>query len=213
MYTATTIGPRGSAKLDIISFRELSEADQSTAAKRVAVMIANRDKEGALMIEVTPEEILAKHLGVLACLSLDARKPRIVGYAGILEPVMHRPNGSHESRAMAEVGSLIVDRDYQQRGIGHVLFRAATHAAQEEEIIPYAFCNSNSLSIAQSSGYRKAIPGDIPESAYDLCAQCPSNPLAQNGAHASTTPRDLPRCCDTVMVYDANQPTRNHTTV
>ena len=103
-------------------------------------MIANRDKEGALMIEVTPEEILAKHLGVLACLSLDARKPRIVGYAGILEPVMHRPNGSHESQAMAEVGSLIVDRDYQQRGIGHVLFRAATHAAQEEEIIPYSLC-------------------------------------------------------------------------
>ena len=213
MYTATTIGPRGSAKLDIISFRELSEADQSTAAKRVAAMIANRDKEGALMIEVTSEEILAKHLGVLACLSLDARKPRIVGYAGILEPVIHRPNGSHESQAMAEVGSLIVDRDYQQRGIGHVLFRAATHAAQEEEIIPYAFCNSNSLSIAQSSGYRRAASGDIPESAYDLCAQCPSNPLAQNGVHASTTPRDLPRCCDTVMVYDANQPTRDHTTI
>ncbi len=213
MYTATTIGPRGSARLDIISFRELSEADQSTAAKRVAAMIANRDKEGALMIEVTPEEILAKHLGVLACLSLDARKPRIVGYAGILDPVVHYPNGSHKSQAMAEVGSLIVDRAYRQRGVGHTLFRAATHAAQEEEIIPYAFCNSNSLSIAQSSGYRKAVPGDIPESAYDLCAQCPSNPLAQNGAHASTTPRDLPRCCDTVMVYDDNQPTQDHTTI
>ena len=214
MYTAMTIGSRGSAKLDIISFRELSEADQSTAAKRVAAMIANRDKEGALMIEVTPKEILAKHLGVLACLSPDGSdESLIVGYAGILDPVVHYPNGNHKPQAMAEVGSLIVDRDYQQRGIGHILFRAATHAAQEEEIIPYAFCNSNSLSIAQSSGYRRAAPGDIPESAYDLCAQCPSNPLAQNGTRVGMTPRDLPRCCDTVMVYDANQPTRNHTTV
>ena len=213
MSTITTSRSRESAKLDIISFRELSEADQSTAAERVAAMIANRDKEGALMIEFTPEEIIARYLGVLACLSLDeSDAPLIVGYVGILDPTIHYPNGGHSPQAMAEVNSLIVDRDYQQRGIGRALLQTLTSAALEKDIIPYAFCNSNSQSIAESCGYRKAIPGDLPPNAYDLCARCSNNPRKQssNMQHTNPTPRDLPRCCDTVMVYDDNHTIQNH---
>ena len=113
----------------------------------------------------------------------------VVGYVGAMKPI------KHGARLMSEVGSLKVDDSLRGHGVGTILFERIVQAIQDKGITPYAFCNSDSLPIAEKTGGREIKSADeIPSEALELCKDCPLYGKASSKKYG---------CCDTVMVWDA----------
>lgn len=205
---ATTSGKGGQISLRFATFAELAETvGQQETAQVIAAMVNTKGEHDAPMLEVSPADIQAKHLGVVALrMSSDTDKadmPKtpedlatsLVGFAGVLDPV------DHGGKRMAEVGSLKVAEPYRNHGVGTALFRAAVTRAQLEGLDPYAFCNAHSLPIAQQIGGQPITSIDeVPAAAFALCAGCPA---FEQVRHTSDDGNHIP-CCDTVVVWNSH---------
>lgn len=204
----TTKWKDGSASLLFVTIGELTEKlGEQQVAEAVAGMVnsESENKEGEQMLTVSPESVLAKHIGVVALNTAMLDKPQsipssieeliaaLAGFAGSLEPI------SHNDRLMSEVGSLKVSEQYRGHGIGTALFWAVVQRVLAEGITPYAFCNSKSLPIAERLGGRRiADKNEVPDEAFALCTNCPmyQQVLKASVKHGGELP-----CCDTVVVW------------
>lgn len=211
MYeTVTTSGKDGAVDLQFTTFAELTNHLDATAVAQVVADMVNAAEGGtSQMLAVSPEDISEKHIGILA---LDASKhaadlpatptelaSRLTGFAGALDPINY--NGHN----MTEVGSLKVAETYRRRGIGTALFQAAVSSALREGLVPYAFCNPNSLPLAERIGGRQiAHASEVPPEAFGLCQECPmfQEALAKQAQDSNTIP-----CCDRVVIWDSQSNT------
>lgn len=178
----------------------LGDDEASTAIKAIANFVNHRSPGDKQMLPVSDADIAGKYTDIVALRLpetedvIDANfiTNNVVGYVGAMEPI------KHGARLMSEVGSLKVDDSLRGHGVGTILFERIIQAIQDEGITPYAFCNSDSLPIAERLGGREIESADeVPREALELCQECP---LYGQGSKKYG-------CCDTVMVWDKTQNT------
>ena len=154
------------------------------------------------MLPVSDADIASKYTDIVALRLpetedvIDANfiTNNVVGYVGAMEPI------KHGARLMSEVGSLKVDDSLRGHGVGTILFERIVQAIQDEGITPYAFCNSDSLPIAERLNGREIESADeVPAGALELCQDCP--------LYGKTSGKNY-SCCGTVVVW--NTPTRTN---
>lgn len=200
---------------------DLSKEEKQAYAKIISELVDEKVEGDAQMLEVTPEDILKKEMGIIG-LRTDALvesspsqqateapnhvsafalpktseelKQNMIGYIGATTPTEHIVDG--EVYQMTEVGSLKVAENYRGRGVGGKLFKLAVELALEKDLVPYAFCNEHSLPIAQGIALtniegRQAETAELPPIALEMCKGCPMYCL---------TSKSNP-CCDTVWVW------------
>lgn len=169
-------------KISLATFDTLSQRRQREVAETVGRATSQPDSMGEApqMLPVDPEALYNKFLGVVA--SIDGE---FSGYIGAMNPT------EHQSRAMAEVGSLWVEPGMRMHGIGSMLVNTASHLLLLEGIHPYAFCNPHSIGVFERNQYHPATLLDVPLEAGSLCAQCPKLGGRKLGVE----------CCDTVMIH------------
>ena len=200
-----------------------TEEQKYTYAEVIADFVDKKVEGDAQMLEVTPEDILNKRLGIIALKTgalvdtppsqqatevpndapvfelpqtPEGLTDNIVGYVGATAPIEHTVNG--KTYHMTEVGSLKVAEKYRGKGLGGEMLRLAVILALEQGLVPYAFCNEHSLPLAQSitpSGVEghEAETTEVPPAALDLCKGCPKYCEVKV---SKTNP-----CCDTVWIW------------
>lgn len=177
----------------------LSDNEASTAIKAIANFVNRCSPGDKQMLPVSDADIAGKYTDIVALRPPEAEDAidasfitnNVVGYVGAMEPV------NHNTRPMSEVGSLKVDDSLRGHGVGTILFERIIQAMQNEGITPYAFCNSDSLPIAERLGGREIESADeVPPEALELCQNCP--------LYGKTSGKNY-SCCDTVVVW--NTPT------
>lgn len=180
----------------------LSDNEASTAIKAIANFVNRRSPGDKQMLPVSDADIASKYTDIVALRLpetedvIDANfiTNNVVGYVGAMEPI------KHGARLMSEVGSLKVDDSLRGHGVGTILFERIVQAIQDEGITPYAFCNSDSLPIAERLNGREIESADeVPAGALELCQDCP--------LYGKTSGKNY-SCCDTVVVW--NTPTRTN---
>ena len=180
----------------------LGDDEASTAIKAIANFVNRRSPGDKQMLLVSGADITSKHTDIVALRLpetedvIDANfiTNNVVGYVGAMEPI------KHGARLMSEVGSLKVDDSLRGHGVGTILFERIVQAIQDEGITPYAFCNSDSLPIAERLNGREIESADeVPAGALELCQDCP--------LYGKTSGKNY-SCCDTVVVW--NTPTRTN---
>lgn len=183
-------------KLLIMPLGELGDDEASTAIKAIANFVNHRSPGDKQMLLVSGADITSKHTDIVALRLpetedvIDANfiTNNVVGYVGAMEPI------KHGARLMSEVGSLKVDDSLRGHGVGTILFGRIVQAIQDEGITPYAFCNSDSLPIAERLNGREIESADeVPPGALELCQDCP--------LYGKTSGKNY-GCCDTVVVWD-----------
>ncbi len=174
----------------------LGNNEASTAIKAIANFVNHRSPGDKQMLPVSYADIASKHTDIVALRlpetkdAIDANfiTNNVVGYVGAMKPI------KHGARLMSEVGSLKVDDSLRGHGVGTILFERIVQAIQDEGITPYAFCNSDSLPIAERLNGREIESADeVPPEALELCQDCP--------LYGRTGGKKY-RCCDTVVVWD-----------
>ena len=193
-------------KLLIMSLGELTsrlgDDEASTAIKAIANFVNHRSPGDKQMLPVSDADIASKYTDIVALRLpetedvIDANfiTNNVVGYVGAMEPI------KHSARLMSEVGSLKVDDSLRGHGVGTILFKRIIQAVQDEGITPYAFCNSDSLPIAERLNGREIESADeVPPGALELCQDCP--------LYGKTSGKNY-GCCDTVVVW--NTPTKTN---
>lgn len=173
----------------------LGNNEASTAIKAIANFVNHRSPGDKQMLPVSYADIASKHTDIVALRlpetkdAIDANfiTNNVVGYVGAMKPI------KHGARLMSEVGSLKVDDSLRGHGVGTILFERIVQAIQDEGITPYAFCNSDSLPIAERLNGREIESADeVPPEALELCQDCPL--YGRTGGTKY-------RCCDTVVVW------------
>ena len=193
-------------KLLIMPLGELAshsgDDETSTAIKAIANFVNRRSPGDKQMLPVSDADIAGKYTDIVALRLpetedvIDANfiTNNVVGYVGAMEPI------KHGARLMSEVGSLKVDDSLRGHGVGTILFGRIVQAVQDEGITPYAFCNSDSLPIAERLNGREIESADeVPPEALELCKDCP--------LYGKTSGKNY-SCCDTVVVW--NTPTKTN---
>lgn len=175
----------------------LGDEETSAAIRAIANFVNRRSPGDKQMLPVSGADIASKHTDIVALRlpetkdAIDANfiTNNVVGYVGAMKPI------KHGARLMSEVGSLKVDDNLRGHGVGTTLFGGIIQKLQNEGLTPYAFCNSDSLPIAEKTGGREIKSADeIPSEALELCKDCPLYGKASSKKYG---------CCDTVMVWDA----------
>lgn len=180
---------------------QLGDDEASTAIKAIANFVNHRSPGDKQMLPVSDADIAGKYTDIVALRlpETPSQEPKdaidtnsiinsIVGYVGAMGPI------KHGARLMSEVGSLKVDDSLRGHGVGTILFERIIKAMQDEGITPYAFCNSDSLPIAERLGGREIGSADeVPREALELCQDCP--------LYGKTSGKKY-SCCDTVVVWD-----------
>ncbi len=175
----------------------LGDEETSAAIRAIANFVNRRSPGDKQMLPVSGADIASKHTDIVALRlpetkdAIDANfiTNNVVGYVGAMKPI------KHGARLMSEVGSLKVDDSLRGHGVGTTLFGGIIQKLQNEGLTPYAFCNSDSLPIAEKTGGREIKSADeIPSEALELCKDCPLYGKASSKKYG---------CCDTVMVWDA----------
>ncbi len=216
LITTTPQSTDHSVQLEIVKFNELTSVMNNQQIRLATVAIADfvnrQEADDKQMLSVTPEAIAERHAAVIA---LEPPQPastesslatastegdgvanfadRLVGYVGAMTPIEHTCAGT--TRRMTEVGSLKVSRRLRGHGIGTVLFGKILQATEAEGLTPYAFCNADSLPIAESlAGREITYATEIPPEALELCKTCPLYGQATDKSYG---------CCDTVMVWNS----------
>ena len=173
----------------------LGDDKASTATEAIAKLVNRRKPGDKQMLPVSYADIAGKYTGIVALRLPEAEDiidasfitNNVVGYVGAMEPIRHG------ARLMSEVGSLKVDDSLRGHGVGTILFGRIVQAIQDEGITPYAFCNSDSLPIAERLNGREIESADeVPPEALELCQDCPL--YGRTGGTKY-------RCCDTVVVW------------
>lgn len=173
----------------------LGNNEASTAIKAIANFVKHRSPGDKQMLPVSYAYIASKHTDIVALRlpetkdAIDANfiTNNVVGYVGAMKPI------KHGARLMSEVGSLKVDDSLRGHGVRTILFERIVQAIQDEGITPYAFCNSDSLPIAERLNGREIESADeVPPEALELCQDCP--------LYGRTGGKKY-RCCDTVVVW------------
>lgn len=188
-------------KLLIMSLGELAsrlgDDEASTAIKAIANFVNHRSPGDKQMLPVSDADIASKYTDIVALRLPEAEDVidnNVVGYVGAMKPI------KHGARLMSEVGSLKVDDSLRGHGVGTILFGRIVQVIQDEGITPYAFCNSDSLPIAERLNGREIESADeVPPEALKLCQDCPLYGKTSGKNHG---------CCDTVMVW--NTPTKTN---
>ena len=207
LITTTPQSADHSVRLEIIKFNELTSVMNNQQIRLATIAIADfvnrQEADDKQMLSVTPEAIAERHTAVIA---LEPPQPastegdgvanfadRLVGYVGAMTPIEHTCAGI--TRQMTEVGSLKVSRKLRGHGIGTVLFGKILQATEAEGLTPYAFCNDDSLPIAESlAGREITYATEVPPEALELCKTCPLYGQATDKSYG---------CCDTVMVWNS----------
>lgn len=205
MVEVITTAPKSKeaeVKLLIIPIGELTsqlgDDETSTAIKAIANFVNHRSPGDKQMLPVSDADIAGKYTGIVALRLpetedvIDANfiTNNVVGYVGAMEPI------KHGARLMSEVGSLKVDDSLRGHGVGTILFGRIVQAIQDEGITPYAFCNSDSLPIAERLNGREIESADeVPPEALELCQDCP--------LYGRTSGKNY-SCCDTVVVWNTS---------
>ena len=180
----------------------LGDDEASAAIKAIANLVNHRSPGDKQMLFVSDADIASKYTDIVALRLpetedvIDANfiTNNVVGYVGAMKPI------KHGARLMAEVGSLKVDDSLRGHGVGTILFGRIVQAVQDEGITPYAFCNSDSLPIAERLNGREIESADeVPPGALELCQDCP--------LYGKTSGKNY-GCCDTVVVW--NTPTKTN---
>lgn len=178
----------------------LGDDEAFTAIKAIANFVNHRSPGDKQMLPVSDADIAGKYTDIVALRLPEAEDAidasfitnNVVGYVGAMEPI------KHGARLMSEVGSLKVDDSLRGHGVGTILFGRIVQAIQDEGITPYAFCNSDSLPIAERLNGREIESADeVPPGALELCQECPL--YGQDSKKHG--------CCDTVVVWDKTQNT------
>ena len=193
-------------KLLFVPFGELTlhlgDDGAFTAIKAIANFVNHRSPGDKQMLPVSDADIASKYTDIVALRLpetedvIDANfiTNNVVGYVGAMGPI------KHGARLMSEVGSLKVDDSLRGHGVGTILFERIVQAIQDEGITPYAFCNSDSLPIAERLNGREIESADeVPAGALELCQDCP--------LYGKTSGKNY-SCCGTVVVW--NTPTRTN---
>ena len=174
----------------------LGDDKASAAIEAIANFVNHRSPGDKQMLPVSDADIASKHTDIVALRLpetedvIDANfiTNNVVGYVGAMEPI------EHGARLMSEVGSLKVDDSLRGHGVGTILFGRIVQAIQDEGITPYAFCNSDSLPIAERlNGHKIESTDEVPPEALKLCQDCPLYGKTSGKNHG---------CCDTVVVWD-----------
>ena len=207
LITTTPQSADHSVQLEIVKFNELTSVMNNQQIRLATIAIADfvnrQEADDKQMLSVTPEAIAERHTAVIALeppqsasteSSLATASPdRLVGYVGAMTPIEHTCAGT--TRRMTEVGSLKVSRKLRGHGIGTVLFGKILQATEAEGLTPYAFCNTDSLPIAESlDGREITYATEVPPEALELCKTCPLYGQATDKSYG---------CCDTVMVWNS----------
>jgi hypothetical protein len=180
----------------------LGDDEASAAIKAIANLVNHRSPGDKQMLFVSDADIASKYTDIVALRLpetedvIDANfiTNNVVGYVGAMKPI------KHGARLMSEVGSLKVDDSLRGHGVGTILFGRIVQAVQDEGITPYAFCNSDSLPIAERLNGREIESADeVPPGALELCQDCP--------LYGKTSGKNY-GCCDTVVVW--NTPTKTN---
>lgn len=89
-----------------------------------------------------------------------------------------------------ELGTVITDKNYRQKGLGHMAVNVLLDMAREK--YPghkfMALCNSLSLPIFMKFGGREMDPRELPDAVWGACSQCPKFQEAKKMGKI---------CCDT----------------
>ena len=144
----------------IANLTDLSSEQQQDVASTVADYTTNVGHKEYKMLALSYEEV-RNRMGQVAFVG-----GKIAGYVGASGP----EEGPHGN--MSEVGSLFVLEKYQQRGIAKGLLKAAINNLSEKEIVPYIFCNDNSLPAAKAVGFEPTETSEVPACATDACSGC-----------------------------------------
>lgn len=209
MAEAITTAPKSKEAKTKLLFMPLGELtlhldddEASTAIKAIANLVNHRSPGDKQMLFVSDADIASKYTDIVALRLpetedvIDANfiTNNVVGYVGAMKPI------KHGARLMSEVGSLKVDDSLRGHGVGTILFGRIVQAVQDEGITPYAFCNSDSLPIAERLNGREIESADeVPPGALELCQDCP--------LYGKTSGKNY-GCCDTVVVW--NTPTKTN---
>lgn len=162
--------------LIINKFDGLNSSSQQEIANLVSLYTTGELGEKPQMLPVSPAEILEKRMGFVALY-----KSNFAGFIGAKHPE------DWNGRLMSEVGSLWVPESFRKRGIARKLVQIISYELTKLGELPYAFCNSLSLPIFSSLGYRPAGTKEMPSCAYAACIDCPMKPSKG--------------CCDTALIF------------
>lgn len=155
----------------------LGDDEASTTIEAIANFVNHRSPGDKQMLPVSGAAIASKHTDIVALRLpetedvIDANfiTNNVVGYVGAMEPI------KHGARLMSEVGSLKVDDSLRGHGVGTILFGRIVQAIQDEGITPYAFCNSDSLPIAERlNGHEIESTDEVPPRGIGIMPRLPS---------------------------------------
>jgi predicted N-acetyltransferase YhbS len=162
--------------IEIMEFQEYDKKQQQEIAFQVSQLTQGIEGEVLQMLALTPEDVFAKYLAVVAMTETS-----VVGFVAVNQIV------SHATQKMSEIGSLYVRQAARGQGLGRGLVALATSAVVDLGVMPYAFCNPLSRGVFEQAGYVEARADMIPSEAFLLCSRCPVR--AGNA------------CCDHMVIY------------
>lgn len=128
---------------------DLPIEQQESIANQVAEYSAEH-AEKQLIVPVDAQTVLAKRLA-LAAMDRDI----LAGFVGATD--------IHE--LCAQIGTLMVPKPYEGRGIGYTLVNEITQLTVAEEKTAFAFCNPSSKPAFAAAGYGEMPAKSLPEGA------------------------------------------------
>jgi len=141
-------------EIAVQQFDALEATDRQGFANLIAVLSQSAADSEQKIIALSPEDVVQKHMGLVAL-----HEGEFVGYvAGNFPDIRGQV-------LLSKVGSLIVSPLYQGQGVGTHLVGQITDEVLARDMVPYAFCNPNSVIAFGENGYQEAQASQLPEGA------------------------------------------------
>jgi N-acetylglutamate synthase-like GNAT family acetyltransferase len=179
-------------KFSYVNLHSLPVPRQIEISTEVADIASGRAGESPQMLPVTASELMGRKFAICSLEVLDGvAEAKLYPWAGFISAI---GPVEHNGKPMAEIGTLVVKKEYRERGIGTELIRRQADQLSSVDTQSYCFANPSSEPLFKAVGFTVARYEDLPQEAFVACLTC--KPFQDGKVVAPKI------CCDTLMIKD-----------
>jgi hypothetical protein len=141
-------------KRELYEMSQLPVAEQAKVAQYVSEFTQSPDGQAAELLPLQPEEILARSLGVVACIDRA-----FAGYAG-------RRDEGMPAEKRVEIGPFVVDPQQRYRGHGRALLTKVAHEVTSQGQVPFVLGNQDNMRNLTTAGFKPVGWDELPDNTY-----------------------------------------------
>jgi GNAT superfamily N-acetyltransferase len=133
---------------------QLPLAERVKVAAYVSAFTESPDGQAAELLPLRPDEILARRLGIVACVNNT-----FVGYAG-------RRDEPTDFERRVEIGPFVVHPGHRLQGHGRALLTRLSHEVVSQGQIPFVLGNQANMQNLRTAGFLPVTWEDLPPNTY-----------------------------------------------